>query len=116
VYSLPWQGTPKSMDLGLLYQALAKKKIDMAAANSTDARLGESRFMVLADDKKAFPPYNACFVARESLIHQNAAVKWALTMLSGRISDETMRALNRRVDVDHQPVSRVAREFLANEP
>jgi glycine betaine/choline ABC-type transport system substrate-binding protein len=116
VYPLHWQGTPRSMDLGLLYQALANKKIDMAAANSTDAPLSEPKFMVLADDKKAFPPYNACFVARENLLQQNAAVKWALTMLSGRISEETMRALNRRVDVDHQPVPRVAREFLANEP
>ncbi|MFL6353764.1 MAG: glycine betaine ABC transporter substrate-binding protein [Bryobacteraceae bacterium] len=116
VYSLHWQGTPRTMDLGLLYQALVRKKVDMAAGNSTDAALSEPTFMVLADDKKAFPPYNACFVVREKLIQQNAAVKWALTMLSGRISDETMRALNRRVDVDHQPVSRVAREFLANEP
>jgi osmoprotectant transport system substrate-binding protein len=115
-YSLRWQGTPSTMDLGLLYQALARKKVDMAAGNSTDAALSEPKFMVLADDKKAFPPYNACFVVREKLIQQNTAVKWALTMLSGRISEETMRALNRRVDVDHQPVSRVAREFLANEP
>ncbi|MGI8960712.1 MAG: glycine betaine ABC transporter substrate-binding protein [Bryobacteraceae bacterium] len=116
VYSLHWQGTPRSMDLGLLYQALARKKVDMAAGNSTDAPLSESKYIVLADDKKAFPPYNACFVVRERLIQQNAAVKWALTMLSGRISEETMRTLNRRVDVDHQPVSRVARDFLANEP
>jgi osmoprotectant transport system substrate-binding protein len=116
VYSLHWQGTPRSMDLGLLYQALANRKVDMAAGNSTDAPLSEAKYMVLADDKKAFPPYNACFVVRENLIQQNAAVKWALTMLSGRISEETMRALNRRVDIDHQPVSRVAREFLANEP
>jgi len=115
-YSLRWQGTPRSMDLGLLYRALAKKQIDMAAGNSTDALLSEPQYTVLADDKKAFPPYNACFVVREALVQQSAAVKWALTMLSGRISDETMRALNRRVDVDHQPVVRVAREFLANEP
>jgi osmoprotectant transport system substrate-binding protein len=116
VYSLHWQDTPRSMDLGLLYQALAKNKVDMAAGNSTDAPLSEPKYIVLADDKKAFPPYNACFVLRENLIQQNPAVKWALTMLSGRISEETMRALNRRVDIDHQPVSRVAREFLANEP
>jgi osmoprotectant transport system substrate-binding protein len=116
VYSLHWQGTPRTMDLGLLYQALAKKKIDMAAGNSTDALLSEQKFMVLTDDKKVFPPYNACFVVREDLVQQNAGVKLALTMLSGRISEETMRSLNRRVDIDHQPVPRVAREFLANEP
>ncbi|MBV9304352.1 MAG: ABC transporter substrate-binding protein [Acidobacteriaceae bacterium] len=115
VYSLHWQGTPKSMDLGLLYQALAKKQIDMAAADSTDAPLSGPNYIVLADDKKAFPPYNACFVVRENLL-QNAGIKWALTMLSGRISEETMRGLNRRVDIDHQPVQRVVSEFLAKEP
>ena len=115
-YSLRWQGNPRSMDLGLLYRALAKKQIDMAAGNSTDAVLSQPQYTVLADDKKAFPPYNACFVVREGLVQQSAAAKWALTLLSGRISDETMRALNRRVDVDHQPVVRVAKEFLANEP
>src|SRR5437763_16516333 len=111
MYAPDWQCTPSRMDLGLLYQALANKKIDMAAANSTDAPLSEPKFIVLADDKKALPPYNACFVARENLLQQNAAVKWALTMLSGRISEETMRALNRRVDVDDQPGPRVASEF-----
>ncbi len=116
VYSLRWQGTPRSMDLGLLYQALSRNKIDMAAGNSTDALLSESEYTVLADDRRAFPPYNACFVVRENSIRQNTALKLALTMLSGRISDETMRTLNRRVDIDHRPVSVVAREFLANEP
>lgn len=116
VYSLRWQGTPRSMDLGLLYQALLRNKIDMAAGNSTDAPLSQPEYMILADDKKAFPPYNACFVVRENLIEQNTAAKWALTLLSGRLSEETMRALNRRVDIDHQPVSRVARDFLASEP
>ena len=116
VYSLPWQGTPRSMDLGLLYQALAKKQIDMAAADSTDAPLSAPQYMVLADDKKAFPPYNASLVVRENLLEQNAGIKWALTMLSGRVSEETMRSLNRRVDIDHQPVARVVREFLSSEP
>ncbi len=116
VYSLRWEGTPRTMDFGLLYQALASKKIDMAAANSTDAFLGEPQYTALADDKKAFPPYNACFVVRENLIEQNTAAKLALSMLSGRIGEETMRALNRRVDVGHQPVAVVARDFLAGEP
>ena len=116
VYQLRWDGTPKSMDLGLLYQALQQKKIDMAAADSTDAPLTQPKFMALNDDKKAFPPYTACYVVRASVIQQQPGVKWALTMLQNRISEETMRDLNRRIDVEHQPVTKVARDFLANEP
>ncbi|MBV9767262.1 MAG: ABC transporter substrate-binding protein [Acidobacteriaceae bacterium] len=116
IYKLRWDGTPKSMDLGLLYQALQQKKIDMAAGDSTDAPLTQQKFMVLNDDKRAFPPYTACYVVRASIIQQQPGVKWALTMLQNRISEETMRDLNRKVDVDHQPVTKVARDFLANEP
>jgi osmoprotectant transport system substrate-binding protein len=115
-YSLQWQGTPKSMDLGLLYQALQQKKVDMAAGNSTDAQLAGSKFTVLRDDKRVFPPYNACFVVRRSLIKQRPEAGWALSMLSNHISDQTMRELNRRVEQDRQPIEKVAREFLAGQP
>jgi osmoprotectant transport system substrate-binding protein len=116
VYGLRWEGTPRSMDLGLLYRALGQKKVDMAAANSTDAPLTEPAFLVLKDDKKAFPPYSACYVLRKALIEQQPQAELALTMLSNHIDEETMRTLNRRVDVEHQPVTQVAKDFLAAQP
>jgi len=115
-YPLQWQGTPRSMDLGLLYQALEQRKVDMAAGNSTDAQLAGSKFTVLRDDRKVFPPYNACFVVHRSLVKQRPEAELALSMLSHRISDETMRELNRRVEQDRQPIEKVAREFLAAQP
>lgn len=116
VYALRWQGTPKTMDLGLLYQALEQKKIDMAAANSTDGLLTDREFMVLGDDQKAFPPYTACYVVRQTVVDQRPGVESALSMLSGHINEETMRNLNRRVDVEHQPVANVAKDFLLSQP
>lgn len=116
VYALHWDGTPQSMDLGLLYQALRQHKIDLAAANSTDAALTDKNFTVLRDDKKAFPPYSACFIVRKAALDQQPAIETALTMLSNHLGDETMRSLNRRVDVDHQPVEEVAKDFLAGQP
>ena len=116
VYGLHWEGTPRSMDLGLLYQALRQNKIDMAAADSTDAGLTDSQFAVLEDDKRAFPPYNACFVVRKGLVDQQQGVEMALTMLSNHIDAETMRSLNRRVEVDHQPIVKVAKDWLETQP
>lgn len=115
-YSLKWNGTPSSMDLGLLYRALREKKIDMAAGNSTDAPLTQHDFLVLQDDRKAFPPYSACYVIRKGLIDQQPQVEWALSMLSNRIGEETMRALNRRIEIEHQPIEKVAQDFLASQP
>jgi osmoprotectant transport system substrate-binding protein len=114
-YHLNWNGTPKSMDLGLLYEALRQRQVDMAAGNSTDAPLTQRDFLVLKDDRKAFPPYNACYVIRKSLVDQQPQVEWALTMLSNHIGEETMRALNRRVEVERQPIEKVARDFLATQ-
>jgi glycine betaine/choline ABC-type transport system substrate-binding protein len=116
VYGLHWEGTPQTMDLGLLYQALAQHKVDIAAGNSTDGLLDPSKFQVLADDKHAFPPYNACFVVRQALLDQRPEINAALTMLSGHIDENTMRDLNRQVDVNHQPVVLVVRNFLAKQP
>ncbi|MBV9573341.1 MAG: ABC transporter substrate-binding protein, partial [Acidobacteriales bacterium] len=74
------------------------------------------KIMMLRDDRKAFPPYNACFVVRRSLLDQKPEVNWALSMLANRISDETMRSLNRRVEGEHQPIVRVVQDFLASQP
>lgn len=115
VYGIPLEGTPKSMDLGLLYQALHQNSVDMVAANSTDAPLTDPQFMALSDDRKAFPPYTACYVARQHLLEQQPNVRWALTLLEGRIADDTMRHLNRRVEIDHEPVETVARDFLQSQ-
>jgi osmoprotectant transport system substrate-binding protein len=116
VYGLRWEGTPKSMDLGLLYKALQENRVDMAAGNSTDAQLSDPKMMLLEDDKKAFPPYNACYIARQSLLEQRPEVRMALTLLQNRIDDATMRRLNTLVQVQHQPVTTVVHDFLATQP
>jgi osmoprotectant transport system substrate-binding protein len=115
-YRFKWSGSPVTMDLGLLYQALEGSQVDMVAANSTDGLLANPVYKMLEDDKKAFPPYNACFVVREDLLTGRPGVEMALTLLSNRVSDETMRNMNRQVDVNHKRVAEVVREFLAAQP
>ena len=66
-YALPLEGTPKTMDLGLLYAALERGRSTSWPANSTDGLLAERDFKVLEDDRKYFPPYEAAFVVNESL-------------------------------------------------
>jgi osmoprotectant transport system substrate-binding protein len=116
IYRLHWSAAPTTMDLGLLYEALARNQVDMVAANSTDGVLADPKYKMLADDRKAFPPYNACFVAREDLLKNRPNVGMALTMLADRITDDAMRNLNRQVDVNHRRVTQVVHEFLATQP
>ncbi len=113
-YHLPLNGTPKSMDLGLLYRALEQRQVDMAAANATDGMLSVLDVKVLTDDKHYFPPYQAAFVVRNQAADLQPRVRAALNELSGKFSDRTMQKLNHEVDGKHRQVAEVAREWLAN--
>lgn len=111
-YGLKLDGSPITMDLGLLYSALQTQKIDMAAANSTDGPLSALPVRVLEDDQHYFPPYECAIVVRDATVSRFPQIRSALTALSGRMSSETMRRLNYEVDSKHRPVREVAGEFL----
>jgi osmoprotectant transport system substrate-binding protein len=113
IYHIQWHDLPHTMDLGLLYRALNQKQIDMAAANTTDGLLTSSRYTVLEDDRRAFPPYQACFVVSQSALHRYPQLQSALESLSNTLNENSMRQLNRKVDLDHISVTRVAADFLA---
>lgn len=112
VYPIHWTAPPKSMDLGLLYEALTAQQVSMAAANTTDGLLSKLDVKVLKDDKHAFPPYQACIAVRSDTLAANPGLRAALEELSGKISAAAMQKMNYAVDVEHRPVRDVARDFL----
>ena len=111
-YPIHWTASPKTMDLGLLYTALQQKQVSMIAGSTTDAMLVVQDVKVLQDDKKAFPPYQACVVVRSSSLTATPGLKESLSQLSGKISDDIMRKMNYEVDGKHRQVADVAKEFL----
>ena len=96
------------------YQALAAGEVDVIDGYATDGLIARYDLVVLEDDRGFFPPYEAAALlgARASPSARPAAVA-ALTELSGRLSEAAMRTLNRRVEVDGEPVARVARRRAA---
>lgn len=113
-YGLKLNGAPKTMDLGLLYQALSKKQVDMVAGNSTDGMLSVLPITVLEDDRHYFPPYQCALVVRQEAEQKFPGLRAALEELSGRIDSDTMRRLNYELDGKHRPAREIAREFLAS--
>jgi osmoprotectant transport system substrate-binding protein len=111
-YQIRWIASPKSMDLGLLYTALLQKKVSLVASSTTDGLLDKLDVKVLQDDKQAFPPYQACIAVRTDVLASAPDVRKALSELSGKFTDATMRKMNYAVDVDHRQVAEVAKEFL----
>jgi osmoprotectant transport system substrate-binding protein len=111
-YGLKLNGSPKTMDLGLLYQALARNQVDMVAGNSTDGMLAVLPLTVLRDDRGYFPPYQCALVVREETERRFPGFTAALRELSGRIGSENMRRMNHELDGDHRPAREIAHAFL----
>ena len=111
-YHLPILGSPKTMDLGLLYKALEQQQVNMVAGNATDGQLSVLDVLVLRDDKRYFPPYDCALAVRSESLEANPPLRQALTELAGLFTDLTMRKLNYQVDAAHRPVREVAEQFL----
>lgn len=114
-YGLAFRERPVQMDLGLLYPALETGKVDLVAGNSTDGLIDAIGGVVLEDDRRYFPPYEAAFVVREE-VWKEPKVREFLELLGGSIDAATMRKLNAAVDKDKRRPEDVARDFLARLP
>jgi osmoprotectant transport system permease protein len=95
------------------YQALASGAVDVIDGYSTDGLLSKYDLVTLVDDRHFFPPYEAAALVSGRLEQRSPSAVAALTLLSGRLDEQTMRNLNRRVEVDGEDVRRVARDELA---
>ena len=94
------------------YQALAAGQVDVIDGYSTDGLILKYDLVVLEDDRRFFPPYEAAAVTAPGLATRRPDAVAALTELSGLLREPAMRAFNRRVEVDGEPVSRVAADAL----
>jgi len=102
----------KSMDPGLMYQALRQKDVDVIMAFTTDGRIPEYHLAILKDDKQFFPPYDAAPLIRNKVLEQHPEIADALKPLAGAIDEKTMQQLNFEVDVKGQSVKQVVKHFL----
>ena len=112
-YGLRFEGEPRTMELGLLYRALAGRQVDIVAGNSTDGAIKALDFVALVDDRHYFPPYEAVPLVREESLKKWPQIGVAMTRLAGKVSAEEMRAMNLAVEAQHRDVGDVVREFRA---
>ncbi len=111
-YGLKFAEAPRVMDLGLLYRALQNKSVDVVAGNNTDGLIAALGFVVLDDDKRYFPPYDAVPIVRPQVFQACPQTRAAFDRLGGRITAEDMRKMNYAVDGEKKDAAKVAREFL----
>lgn len=110
-YGLKFDGSPRTMDLGLLYRALQANQVDIIAGNSTDGPIKAMGLVALKDDKHYFPPYQAVPLFSDAALKRWPQINDALAALAGKISAEDMQGMNEAVDSEHRDPAEVVREF-----
>lgn len=111
-YHLSFVTPARSLDLGLLYHAIQENQVDVVAGNSTDGLIAALDLVVLDDDLRFFPPYEAAVVYRPAVTQVDSRIEAALKDLHGTMTDDAMRTMNYEVDGHHRDPHDVALEFL----
>jgi osmoprotectant transport system permease protein len=113
IYGLTFAAPPRAMDLSLIYRAVADRQVDVIAGDATSGLIAAYDLVMLEDNKRYFPPYDAAIVARSAMLNAHPDVQEALRSLSRRIPIDAMRKMNHAVDAERREPADVAREFLA---
>jgi osmoprotectant transport system permease protein len=85
---------PTGLDHGLAYEAIAAGRIDVMDIYTTDAKIERFQLVVLEDDRKYFPRYDAVLLYRLDVPKRFAEAWGKLQKLEGRIDERTMIRLN----------------------
>lgn len=101
-----------TMEPKLRYQAINSGNINLVDAYSTDSELRQYNLIVLEDDKHLFPPYQGAPLLRKETVEKYPEIKEALNKLVGKITDDEMREMNYKVNVEGVSAEEVAREYL----
>ena len=102
----------RPMQIGLVYDALKNKKLDIAVGYSTDGRIAAYNLKILKDDRNFFPPYDDSPLATEKLIKDHPEIDKALTKLENTISTKEMQKLNYEADGKGKEPAVIAEEFI----
>jgi len=105
----------KQMELGLMYQALKEKQLDFIAANSTDGLIPVLNLVILEDDKKYFPPYQAIPIFNQEILRKYPELTDTINQLGGKVSTTAIQKMNYQVDNQSQPVGKVVSEWLKSQ-
>ncbi len=111
-YHLPTAQSMRGMEPSELFAALHEGTVTMIATDAIDGHITSPDYRVLADDRHAFPPYQACLLTRQDVLAAEPRLSGYLAELSGKFSTEMMRKMTAEVDLEHRQPAAVAAEFL----
>lgn len=100
------------MDIGLKYQAVNQKEIDVMPIFTTDGQYSVSDIVVLNDDKHFYPSYQCGNVVRSEILRDHPELEKIFDMLDHILTDKEMAELNYQVENENKEPEDAAMEFL----
>jgi osmoprotectant transport system substrate-binding protein len=100
------------MAIGLRYQALSNKQIDVVNGYATDGMISALKLKRLKDDKNLWPPYYLVPVVRKDALDTNPKIADVLNRVSAMLDEVSVAEMNYKVDNDKEEPKDVARAFL----
>ena len=110
-YGLRFKNT-MDMDIGLKYDAIRQKKIDVMNIFTTDGQLSDAGVVVLQDDKGLYPSYMCGFVVRKQVLQAHPALQAVFDRVEHLITDAEMAEMNNQVEAAGKSPEAVAAAFL----
>lgn len=105
-------GNVRSLLQAVKYSALVAGNVDVIDGYSTDGLIARHDLVVLEDDRKFFPPYEAAALVSGRFYRESPGAVAVLSELSGRLDQTLMRRLNERLESGGEPVVQVAGSAL----
>ncbi len=100
------------LDIGLKYQALEKKEIDVMVMFTTDGQLSKADAVVLEDNKSFYQTYYCGTVIRNDVLKKYPELEQVLLKMENILTDEEIANLNYQVEKEGKDEKTVAKEFL----
>ncbi|GGX97719.1 glycine betaine ABC transporter substrate-binding protein [Streptomyces fructofermentans] len=103
------------MDTGIIYTQVSKGSCTYGEVFTTDGRIKSMNLVVMEDDKKFFPNYNAAPVINTKALEKYPAIAEILDPITKRLDNAVAQDLNAKVDVDGEDPHTVALDWLVAE-
>nr|WP_320782322.1 glycine betaine ABC transporter substrate-binding protein [Streptomyces sp. CRN 30] len=105
-------GNITQMDTGIIYTQTAKGACAYGEVYTTDGRIRSMNLVVMEDDKKFFPNYNAAPMVRTATMEKWPAIAEVLDPVTKALDNSVAQELNAKVDVDGEDPHQVALDWM----
>lgn len=100
------------LDIGLKYDAINSKEIDIMNVFTTDGQLSNSNVVLLDDDKEFYQTYYCGTIVRNNTLKKYPELKDVLMKMNNILTEGEMAELNYKVETEKEDEVKVAKDFL----